>query len=224
MRIVLLFIFGMFLSHFCAAQPAQRVYFTPSDDCENNIIALIEDAQSQIDIAVYAINNDAIVEALKEAFLRDVSIRVLTDRTQAGQKSSKVADLENFGIDVIRHKKYRIQHDKFAIFDKKKIVTGSYNWTNSASRRNAENCLFITKPKTTIQKYQKRFNDLWLMNKKAKRKSKFSNLLTMPKKLIVSKSLLYLASNHLDSGQQVQCILQNVRGSNFVCDFLLTFA
>ena len=187
MRIVLLFIFGMFLSHFCAAQPAQRVYFTPSDDCENNIIALIEDAQSQIDIAVYAINNDAIVEALKEAFLRDVSIRVLTDRTQAGQKSSKIADLEDFGIDVIRHKKYRIQHDKFAIFDQKKIVTGSYNWTNSAS----------------IQKYQKRFNDLWLMNKKAKRKSKFSNLLTMPKKLIVSKSLLYSASKHLNIGKQV---------------------
>ena len=82
-----------------------EVYFTPSCDCENRIVSLIQEAQKQIDVAVYAINNDAIVEALKSAHNRGVQIRILTDRTQAGQKNSKVKELEQTGIPLIRHKK-----------------------------------------------------------------------------------------------------------------------
>lgn len=146
-----------------------EVYFTPSCDCENRIVSLIQEAQKQIDVAVYAINNDAIVEALKSAHNRGVQIRILTDRTQAGQKNSKVKELEQTGIPLIRHKKYRVQHDKFAIFDKQRAVTGSYNWTNSASRKNAENCFFFSD--RNVKKYDKRFENLWQMNERKLKRS-----------------------------------------------------
>ena len=148
----------------CTAFAKSEAYFTPSLDCENKIIYLIRKSQNSIDAAVYAINNDAIVEELKKAHRRGVKVRILTDRIQAGQKSSKVCELEDFGIPVIRHKKYRIQHDKFAIFDSKKAVTGSYNWTNSASKKNAENCFFFTGENT--EKYAQRFETLWNLNQK----------------------------------------------------------
>ena len=132
-------------------------------DCENRIIKLIKKSQNSIDAAVYALNNDAIVEALKDAHNRGVSVRILTDRVQVGQKNSKIPELEAAGIPLMRHRKYRIQHDKFAIFDSKKIVTGSYNWTNSASKHNAENCLFLSDK--TREKYIQRFETLWNLNK-----------------------------------------------------------
>ena len=154
-------IFALFFSCIALAKP--EAYFTPSRDCENKIINLIKKSQNTIDVAVYAINNDAIVDALKDAHNRGVVVRVLTDRIQAGQKKSRVSELEDAGILLMRHKKYRIQHDKFAIFDSKKIVTGSYNWTNSASRYNAENCLFLSDK--TREKYIQRFETLWNLNK-----------------------------------------------------------
>lgn len=150
----------------CSVFAKSEAYFTPSLDCENKIIYLIRKSRNTIDAAVYAINNDAIVEELKKAYNRGVRIRILTDRVQAGQKTSKVFELEEYGIPVIRHRKYRIQHDKFAIFDSKKVVTGSYNWTNSASRKNAENCFFFTGENTG--KYAERFETLWKLNQKSK--------------------------------------------------------
>ena len=135
-------------------------------DCENQIISYINDAKETIDVAVYAINNDAIVDSLIRAYERGVKIRILTDRVQAGQKSSKVPVLEEIGIPLRRHRRYRIQHDKFAVFDGKRAVTGSYNWTNSATRKNAENCVFFVRRNKTVGEYQSRFNALWRLNAK----------------------------------------------------------
>ena len=139
-----------------------EAYFTPSLDCENQIINLINNSENSIDVAVYAINNNAIVSALKKAHKKGVKIRILTDRVQATQKNSKVKELEDAKIPLIRHRKYKVQHDKFAIFDGKKAVTGSYNWTNSASRKNAENCFFFSNK--SVEKYVDRFETLWDLN------------------------------------------------------------
>ncbi len=158
------FILFLFIAVIPAKAEEISVFFTPSSACEDNIIAHIDDSQQKIDVAVYAINNDAIVESLIKAHQRGIAIRILTDRTQAGQKSSKVKVLEKAGIPLKRHRRHKIQHDKFAVFDEKKAVTGSFNWTNSASRKNAENCLFFLNSNATVDEYQERFNFLWQVN------------------------------------------------------------
>ena len=150
-----------------------EVYFTPSPDCENQIIKRINQTEKTIDAAVYSITNNAITEALIKAHNRGVKLRILTDRTQAGNKSSTVKDLEQAGIDLMRHAKYKIQHDKFAVFDGQKAVTGSYNWTNAATYKNAENCLFFDD--SSVQKYEERFQYLWEQNKKAHLKKALKN-------------------------------------------------
>ena len=38
------------------------------------------------------------------------------------------------------------KHHKFAIFDGRLLVTGSYNWTDAAESRNLENALFLDDP------------------------------------------------------------------------------
>lgn len=141
-------------------------FFTPSKKCENSIIQRIDKAEKSIDAAIYAINNKDIVEALKNAHKRGVKIRILTDKLQASNKNSEVTELYEFGIKIRVNSKHKIEHNKFAIFDFNSVVTGSYNWTEPASDKNSENCLFFNRNKKTIQEYQDRFNYLWQINTK----------------------------------------------------------
>ena len=141
-----------------------EVHFTPSTRCEDSIVGLINSSGKTIDIAVYSINNNQIVNALKNAHNRGVKLRILTDKLQASSKYSKVLDLYLYGIDVKVNSKYKIEHNKFAIFDGNKISTGSFNWTESASQKNSENCVFVKRDKQTINSYKKRFEELWQLN------------------------------------------------------------
>lgn len=135
-----------------------RVYFTPGPDCEDNIIELISNAKKNIDVAVYSITNDKIVDALIDAKNRGTQVRIITDRLQSRGKSSLVPKLEQQGFDIKTNIKHKIMHHKFAIFDGKEVETGSYNWTTSATKSNAENCMFFEQSK---KEFSQQFNYLW---------------------------------------------------------------
>ena len=134
-----------------------KVFFTPGTDCEENIIAEINKA-STVDVAVYSISNQDIVNSMIAAHKRGAKIRVITDRTQAKVKGSLVDTIRSTGIPVVTNKKHKIEHNKFAIFDNKYIVTGSYNWTTNATQYNSENCNFF---EYSGKEYNERFEYLW---------------------------------------------------------------
>lgn len=144
------------------------VGFTPSSYCEDKIIELIDDSEESIDVAIYSINNQNIVDALTKAHGKGIKIRILTDRLQASGKSSRVNELWSKGLNIKVHSKFKIEHNKFAIYDGKTISTGSYNWTNPASSKNSENCIFISNDRKTVSEYQNRFDYLWKINSKQK--------------------------------------------------------
>ena len=158
--------FLIFLSPTARADDVQ-IYFSPSVRCENTLIERINESEEKIDAAVYAINNEDIVNALKKAFDRGIKLRILTDRLQASNKSSKVKELKEYGINIRVHSRYKIEHNKFAVFDGEKGMTGSYNWTEPATKKNSENCMFFEDEKA-VKEYQERFNYLWQMNTKRK--------------------------------------------------------
>lgn len=144
------------------------VYFTPSNACEDNIIQLLNNAEQQIDIVVYSITNKNITDAIKNAHKRGIKVRILTDKTQASNKSAKASELYNAGLNIKVHSKHRIEHNKFVVVDGKAVMTGSYNWTSSATLKNSENCLKIWNDDKTVSDYQKRFEYLWEVNSKEK--------------------------------------------------------
>ncbi len=152
-----------------------EINFTPSNDCEDSIIKYINSSEKTIDIAVYSINNDKIVEALKKAYDRGVKLRILTDKLQASAKSSKIIDLYKYGINIRVNSKHKIEHNKFAIYDRQVTSTGSFNWTNPASNKNSENCVFLVQDKNAVNKYCRRFEQLWNMNTKQKSDNWFRN-------------------------------------------------
>ena len=138
-----------------------EAFFTPGTECEDRIIAELGRATT-IDIAVYSITNPKIADAIIAAHRRGARVRIVTDRTMAGHKSSMIDELVAAGIPVRTNRRHKIEHNKFAVFDNRRMVTGSYNWTTAATKYNSENCIFLTHP---VQEYSKRFEYLWGMYK-----------------------------------------------------------
>lgn len=139
-----------------------KVFFTPSTDCEKNIVKAINNAD-KMEIAVYSITNPAITNSLIAAHNRGATIRIVTDRTQAKGKGSLVSKIKAAGIPVLTNHKHKIEHNKFAVFDDIHVVSGSYNWTTNASKYNSENCVFFDQQN---KEFSYRFDYLWnLYNK-----------------------------------------------------------
>lgn len=137
-----------------------RVYFSPDGGCQDVIISEIGRAGKSIDIAMYTFTSREIAEELVRAKDRGVRVRVVLDKGQETQTYSKSRYLIKRGFDVKYHAGSGIMHNKFAIIDGAVLITGSFNWTPTADRKNEENLLLITDP-GIIKKYQERFEYLW---------------------------------------------------------------
>ena len=51
-------------------------------------------------------------------------------------------------------------HHKFCVIDNRVVMTGSFNWTRSASDRNYEN-IMITSQKACVKQYHTYFQRMW---------------------------------------------------------------
>ena len=139
-----------------------EIYFSPEGDAANRIIKAIDSSNSTIDLAIFDLTSQDISQAFERAKKRGVKIRIIADSRQAKGAHSVIQSLLDEGFNIrIRHGKGRgIMHNKFAIFDGKLMVTGSYNWTNNAEHFNYENAVFICDP-DIIKQYQKEFNRIY---------------------------------------------------------------
>ena len=145
---------------------AQEVYFSPNGHIRNRIVDEITNAKDFIDIAVFNITSVGIRTALKKAQKKGVSIRILTDQGESEDIHSMVGPLieDGFKIKLVKGKgRNGLMHNKFAIFDHKLLLTGSYNWTETAEHYNYENALFLH-DKNLIKEYQAEFDSIWSKN------------------------------------------------------------
>lgn len=147
-------------------RPVRRVevFFSPSFDCESNIIDAISNTEKTLDIAVFSMTNRTILNALLKAHERGVLIRFLGDRTMELNKYSVFPKLKEAGISFRFNDAFELEHNKFAIYDDDVVLTGSYNWTRSASSSNSENCIFLHNDKKVVRRYKERFDYLWKLN------------------------------------------------------------
>lgn len=134
--------------------------FSPGEDCRNRIIGLLKGARRSVDICVFTITDNAVSREVFEAMRRGVAVRVITDNDKATDKGSDIFDLERSGVNVRVDYTDAHMHHKFAIFDGKTLLNGSYNWTRSAFTQNEENVL-VTDDAGLIRSFQGEFDRLW---------------------------------------------------------------
>lgn len=132
----------------------------------------VDGAQSTIDIAMYNFSESTILEALKRAVARGVTVRMVFDQANSERTNpagTRSGALEDAGIEVRWVNK--VMHHKFALIDGPRgsleaaatamLVTGSANWSNSAGTRYDENTSFIKGSAELALRFQREFNLLW---------------------------------------------------------------
>lgn len=144
----------------CLSQPTAgmaranvSVCFTPAQQCEHLIIEALDGAKSSIRVQAYSFTSLGIVDALKRAAKRNVEVLVILDKTN-DRKFAAGTLLEAAGIPVWIDYQPAIAHNKVIIVDSRLVIGGSFNYTASAERRNAENVTF-TDSKTVASWYIK---------------------------------------------------------------------
>lgn len=137
-----------------------KVYFSPGDECLNHILELINGCEKSLDICVFTISDDRIRDAIINAYLENIAIRIISDNDKLNDVGSDIKALSKRGIPVrIDTTPYHMHH-KFMIVDGKTILTGSYNWTRSAARFNHENVISLVDIAVTAS-FQQHFDSLW---------------------------------------------------------------
>jgi phosphatidylserine/phosphatidylglycerophosphate/cardiolipin synthase-like enzyme len=140
------------------AAPVNRALFSPWDDVEGELIALIDQSQVSVQLQAYLLTSRPLANALRAAHRRGVAVQILADAEMAKRGGeTQLALLAQAGLSVDIETRYAAAHNKVIILDlagtQPVLVTGSYNFTWSAQARNAENVLIISGDKDLAQRY-----------------------------------------------------------------------
>jgi phosphatidylserine/phosphatidylglycerophosphate/cardiolipin synthase-like enzyme len=108
---------------------------------DERLIDFISSVQRSIDIAVYDFDLINVAEALIAARDRGVTVRLVTDSDNAGERA--VSLLRQSGIAVVEDDRGDLMHNKFAVADGRFVWTGSWNFTEKDTYNYNNNAVLI---------------------------------------------------------------------------------
>jgi phosphatidylserine/phosphatidylglycerophosphate/cardiolipin synthase-like enzyme len=126
---------------------AAEVCFTlAAQDCGAFAVAAIDEARSTLLVQAYNFTEPRIVAAIVAAHRRGVVVAVIVDKITARQRGEGVDAVASAGIPTFVDRGPRIAHNKVMVIDGETVLTGSFNWSVSAERYNAENLVALKSP------------------------------------------------------------------------------
>jgi phospholipase D len=120
-----------------------HVCFTSTRDCTQEIVHAIQGAKHTIHVQAYLMTSEPIIKALLGAKARKVDVQVILDKTYSTD-SPLVKRLRQAAIPVWIDRVPGIAHNKVMIIDHIQVLTGSFNFTHAAGKRNRENVLLLS--------------------------------------------------------------------------------
>ncbi len=147
-----------------------KIYLLPyeKDKALKEIVHNIRISKNSIKGAIYAFTNKTIAKELKKAAARGVKIELIFDKEYNLNKIEKsmlfyLAKYKNIEIYLLQGKPYKksgkkgIMHIKAMIFDGKRVILGSANWTYSAFNNNYET-IYSIKEYKIAKKFEKYYD------------------------------------------------------------------
>lgn len=123
-----------------------NVCFTPNKQCQSKIVDAINAAEKSIFVQAYSFTDKEIATALANASERGVNVKVLLDKSNRKDDRSAKTILLQQNIPLRFDAPSGIAHSKIMIIDEEKVISGSYNFSAAAYKRNTENLLVIHNP------------------------------------------------------------------------------
>lgn len=141
----------------------------------DQIVRAIENASSTIDIASTRVRLIPVLEAISAAANRGVKIRIVISQDDFRDLSNRASYLEKPGI-ALRVKFYNLKpgeflthqmHNKFLVVDGESVMTGSFNWSESAEKSHIENLVEFNGHlgKTMATAFTAEFESIWEMGR-----------------------------------------------------------
>lgn len=135
-------------------------HFSPGESCRQRIRDLCRQARVSVDICVYTISDDQLSEEVFACHQRGIAVRVISDNEKQFDAGSDIQWLRDKGVPLRIDAGPFHMHHKFALFDGRLLLNGSFNWTRSATTSNEEN-LLVTDDPHLVAEYRREFDKLW---------------------------------------------------------------
>ena len=140
-----------------------EAYFSPGG-VQSHIVAAIDGTSRSLDVAIYELSSKNLIRALERAGERGIPVRVILDEETLREhpQDKALANAAHVSLRTLggRDKRRGMMHNKFAIFDHARVLTGSYNWSQGAEFSNYENALFEDDT-DLVRAYSGQFADMW---------------------------------------------------------------
>ncbi|XP_021267222.1 mitochondrial cardiolipin hydrolase [Numida meleagris] len=142
-------------------RPASCPCPLPRADCSlSRLLRLVLSARRSLELCLFAFSSPELGRAVCILHRRGVRVRVVTDAQYMALKGSQIGVLRLVGIQVRHDQENGFMHHKFAIVDKKTLITGSLNWTMEAIHNNRENVV-IMEDVEYVRPFLDEFERIW---------------------------------------------------------------
>ncbi|XP_070617509.1 mitochondrial cardiolipin hydrolase isoform X1 [Erythrolamprus reginae] len=117
-------------------------------------------ARRSLDLCLFAFSSPQLGRAVAVLHGRGVRVRLVVDSDYMALRGSQIGQLRKAGIQVRHDQDSGYMHHKFAIVDKKMLITGSLNWTTQAIQTNRENVL-VVEDQALVNRFLAEFEKIW---------------------------------------------------------------
>ncbi|NXD86266.1 PLD6 hydrolase, partial [Halcyon senegalensis] len=133
----------------------------PRGDCSfSRLLRCLLSARRSLEICLFAFSSPQLGRAVRLLHRRGVRVRVVTDAQYMGLRGSQIGLLRHAGIQVRHDQESGFMHHKFAIVDRRMLITGSLNWTTQAIQNNRENVL-VVEDAEYVKPFLDEFEKIW---------------------------------------------------------------
>ena len=142
---------------------------------DEHLADFINTATSSVDMAIYQFDLPDATQALLNAAQRGVKVRVITDQDETledPKENPALVQLQQAGIPVIGGNTDAIMHNKYAVVDRQRVWTGTWNFTDNDTYRYNNTGLWIESPELAANytaAFETLFTDKQFGNKKKTR-------------------------------------------------------
>jgi len=138
--------------------------FTPGDDIAGIIRSRIAHAKASVRVQAYLLTDRTIAMALLAACRRGLEVEVIGDAAQFESGGLPwLGALDRAGARVYLNTSHAASHNKIVILDGglagAAVITGSFNFTQAAQSKNAENVVIISRSPEVTDRFMENFAD-----------------------------------------------------------------
>lgn len=138
-----------------------KAFFSQTDNISKIIADEILAAKKYVLLAMYTLSDLQMIEALKKARVNQIEVLLIFDQRQMHNNQSIFFTLNNAGLTFrTLEVENASMHHKFIVIDDITTITGSFNWTHSAQKKNYENIVLI-KDAGVAEQYKNEFDRIW---------------------------------------------------------------